>query len=112
MKCQLTFRLCAAGHSVDGGDGPGETKPLSLQLALLPSGALLEDLDHSILLQELSVKCSDPKHVHIDFNELTNPKTPIIKLVSNKNIEGCVPVLHLLMSVTRQRQVFIETAVW
>lgn len=68
MKCELTFTLCAAGHSVDGRDGPGEPKPLFLQLALLPSGALLEDLDHSILLQELSVKCSDPKHIHMDYD--------------------------------------------
>lgn len=59
----LTFRLCAAGHSADRGDGPGETKPLSLQPALLPSGALLDDFDHSILLQELSMKGTDPKHM-------------------------------------------------
>lgn len=59
----LTFTLCAAGHGVDRRDGPRETKPQSLQLALLPSGALLEDFDHSILLQELSVKCADPKHM-------------------------------------------------
>lgn len=59
----LTFTLHAAGHGVDGGDGPGETKPLFLQLALLPSGALLDDFDHSILLQELSVKCANPKHM-------------------------------------------------
>ena len=58
----LTFALCAAGHGVDRGDGPGETKPLFLQLALLQSGALVEDFDDSILLQELSVKCADPKH--------------------------------------------------
>lgn len=59
----LTFALCAAGHGVDRGDGPGETKPLFLQLALLQSGALVEDFDHSILLQELSVKCTNPKHI-------------------------------------------------
>lgn len=58
----ITFTLCAAGCGVDRGDGPRETKPLFLQLALLPSGALLEDFDYSILLQELSVKRADPKH--------------------------------------------------
>lgn len=57
----LTFTLHDAGHSVDRGDGPGQTKPLFLQLALLPSGALLNDFDHGILLQELSVKCADPE---------------------------------------------------
>lgn len=41
----------------------------------------MEDFDHGVLLQELSVKNTDP-------------------------------VLHLLMSVAQQRQVFIEAAVW
>lgn len=58
----FTFTLCAAGCSVDGGDRPRQAKPLLLQLALLPSGALLEYFDDSILLQELSMKCTDPEH--------------------------------------------------
>jgi len=60
-RLALTFTLGAAGHGVDRGNGPGETKPLFVQLALLPSGALLDDFDHSILLQELSVKRANPK---------------------------------------------------
>lgn len=46
---------------MDGGDGSGRTEALFVQLALLTFGALLEDFDHSIFLQELSVENADPK---------------------------------------------------
>lgn len=76
----LTFLLHAAGHSVDRGHRSGQTKPLFLQLALLPLGSLLEDLDHSVLLKELGVKCPDPEHMEYDFST-HNPRTH--KLVSS-----------------------------
>lgn len=56
----LTSGLMAAGCRVDGGDGAGQTIPLLLQLALLPSGALLENFDNRVLLQEPSMKRADP----------------------------------------------------
>lgn len=59
---ELTFELCAgAGCSVDGRNRPGKTEPLVLRPALFPSGALLEDFNDRILLQELSMKSADPK---------------------------------------------------
>ena len=61
FKIQNSLQLTFALGGADGGDGPGETEPLSLQLALLPSGTLLEDLDHGVLLQELGVKHTDPE---------------------------------------------------
>lgn len=67
-KDNKTLTVCAAGHGGEGGDGSGWTEPLSLWSALLPSGALLQDFDHSVLLQELSVKYTDPestKHIRI-----------------------------------------------
>lgn len=45
---------------MDGRDGSGGAKALFVQLALLAFGALLEDFDHSILFQELSVENTNP----------------------------------------------------
>lgn len=109
----LTFTLCAASHGVDRRDGPRETKPLFLQFALLPSGALLEDFDHSILLQELSVKCADSETHEIQTHLIRNLNpTSRHWRVAEEEVERCLPVLHLLVSVTRQRQVLVKTAVW
>lgn len=64
-----TLTVCAAGHGGEGGDGSGWTKkPPSLWPASLPFGVLLQDFDHSVLLQELSVKHTDPertKHIRM-----------------------------------------------
>lgn len=100
---ELTFALRGA----DGGDGPGETEPLSLQLALLPTGALLEDFDHSILFQELGMKHTDPEH---NTEHSVRPLEEY-RRVQNGEVGRCVPALHLLMTVIRQEQVFVKTAV-
>lgn len=57
----LTFNIYAASYSVDWGKWLCEVKPLHLQFALFPLGMLLEDFDHSIFLQELGMKCTDPE---------------------------------------------------
>lgn len=75
---ELTFELCAgAGCSVDGRNRPGKTEPLVLRPALFPSGALLEDFNDRILLQELSMKSADPKrrtHTHDEFEKRSGCK--------------------------------------
>lgn len=56
------------------------------------------------------MKRADPKHSKEINHYDHEPPGSRVELVHNK-VAG-VPVLHLLMSVTRQRQVFIKTAVW